>query len=279
MVDILIIRNNCDEVSKYTNWFGKGLKEYLESKGFSVVDLSDADASPENVSYWLDNVSKRVTKAVIAFDHGSNDAFWGEKNNQLAAVIDTNNVANLASGIHVYTFACSTNANDGVGQKAVESGCYSWLGYIEPAWILLSEYQPLKDCVWSYIVAMVEGKTMEECEATLVQAYKDRESLHWIFKTNRELLLLRKSQEGMKINTHNRITGWRYNQKIIGQWAYGPAARWSWVYVKDLGWKLLWNTYDPQVEVLTMMASHARVDDRFVSFYEENGVIKEMYVW
>jgi hypothetical protein len=269
MVDILIIRNNCDEVSKYTNWFGKGLKEYLESKGFSVVDLSDADASPENVSYWLDNVSKRVTKAVIAFDHGSNDAFWGEKNNQLAAVIDTNNVANLASGIHVYTFACSTNANDGVGQKAVESGCYSWLGYIEPAWILLSEYQPLKDCVWSYIVAMVEGKTMEECEATLVQAYK----------TNRELLLLRKSQEGMKINTHNRITGWRYNQKIIGQWAYGPAARWSWVYVKDLGWKLLWNTHDPQVEVLTMMASHARVDDRFVSFYEENGVIKEMYVW
>jgi len=279
MVDILIIRNNADEVTKWTNWLGDGLQQYLESKGFSVKDLSDADASPENVSAWLNLASQNVTKAVIAFDHGSNDIFWGEKNGALTPVIDKSNAANLAKELHIYTFACLTNAANGLGQFAIQNGCNSWLGYTEPAWIFLSAYQPLKDCVWSYIKALAEGKTIEECEAALIQAYKDRINLHWVFKENLRMLLLRKSQNGMRINTHNRITGWRYNRKIDCLWSYGPAARWTWIHVQNYFWRLLWNAFDSQVEVMAMMSAHAKNEDKYVSFYEENGVIKEMYVF
>jgi hypothetical protein len=83
----------------------------------------------------------------------------------------------------------------------------------------------------------------------------------------------------MRINTHNRITGWRYNRKIDCLWSYGPAARWTWIHVKNYFWRRLWNAFDSQVEVMAMMSAHAKNEDKYVSFYEENGVIKEMYVF
>ena len=53
MADLLIIRNKCDIATEYTNWIGEGMKTYLEEKGHSVTDLSDAEASPEKVDEWL----------------------------------------------------------------------------------------------------------------------------------------------------------------------------------------------------------------------------------
>jgi hypothetical protein len=204
MVDILVIRNKCDNPTEYTNWIGEGLKEYLEGKGFSVVDLSDDQASPENVDYWLDYSNMRVIKAIIALDHGSCEAFYGEKNNVATPVITKNNAGNLTREIQVYTLACSTNGANCVGQTAVEQGCYSWLGYTEPVYAI--KYQPFKDCIWSYIEAMAAGKTIEECEQVLIKAYEDRQNLHPYFKYNRDRLLLRKNLSGMTIYSHNRYT-------------------------------------------------------------------------
>jgi hypothetical protein len=279
MADILIIRSKVDLETQWRYWLGDGLKQYLKSKGFSVKDLSDADASPENVSKWLNFGSQNVTKAIIAFGHGKEDILFGEKNGNNEAVIDKSNAANLTKELHVYAFAGRTNATNGLGQFAVQNGCYSWLDYTGSPWILMSADQTFKDCIWSYIVTLAEGKTLEECEAALIKAYKDRASLHWVYVENLKLLMLRKSQNGMRINTHNRITGWRYNRKIDCLWSYGTATRWTWVHVQNYFWRLVWNVFDSQAEVLAMMFAHAKNDDKFVSFYEDNGVIKEMYVW
>lgn len=202
MVDFLIIRNKCDRATEYTNWIGEGMKEYLESQGHTVTDLSDADANPEKVKEWLRYDKEKTVKAVIALDHGSVDKFWGEKNNSLIPVIDTNNCRKLTRKLHVYTLACSTNAPGGLGKIAVKNGCFSWLGYIEPVYAMKS--QSFKDCIWTYMIAMAEGKTMEECEQILRKAYADRDTESFVYQYNLERLSLRKIGNDMTINSHNR---------------------------------------------------------------------------
>lgn len=50
MVDFLIIRNKFDTATVYTNWIGDGLAAYLQGKGHTVTDLSDTDASLQQVT-------------------------------------------------------------------------------------------------------------------------------------------------------------------------------------------------------------------------------------
>lgn len=203
MIDFLIVRNKCDRATEYTNWIGEGLKEYLESKGYSVVDLSDADASPRNVEEWLNYDNQNTMKAVILLDHGSEDVFWGEENGNIAQVINLSNAERLTKELQVYTLACSTNANDGLGETAVDKGCFSWLGYTVPVYAMKS--QSFKDCIWSYVIAMAEGKTMEECEKVLRQAYEARKDESFVYQHNLDHLLLRKSSSNMTINSYNRL--------------------------------------------------------------------------
>ncbi|AFL75563.1 hypothetical protein [Thiocystis violascens] len=129
-VDILIIRNKADAATIGTHAIGDGLKSHLESKGFSVTDLSDEQASPENVNLWLSSNPIQTKKLVVALDHGSCTAFYGEKNGEVTAVITQSNCEDLTKQLHVYTFACLTNGDNCVGQTAISKGCYSWLGYV-----------------------------------------------------------------------------------------------------------------------------------------------------
>lgn len=202
MVDFLVVRSKCDPATEYTNWVGDGLKAYLEGKGHTVQDLSDAQASPQNVDYWLNYTDMRTRRVAILLDHGSCDAFYGEMNGQIAPTITRANAEEMAKRLHVYTLACSTNASNCLGQTAVERGCYSWLGYTEPVYAM--RYQPFKECIWSYVEAMADGKTIEECEAALRKAYDDRRDLHFVFGYNLDRMLLRKSQDNMTINSHYR---------------------------------------------------------------------------
>lgn len=202
MVDFLIVRSKCDPATEYTNWVGDGLKAYLEGRGHTVQDLSDAEASPQNVSHWLNYTDMRTRRATILLDHGSCDAFYGERNGQIAPAITRTNAEEMAKELHVYTLACSTNGSNCLGQISVERGCYSWLGYTEPVYAM--RYQPFKECIWSYVEAMADGKTIEECEAALRKAYDDRRDLHFVFGYNLDRMLLRKSQDGMTINSHYR---------------------------------------------------------------------------
>lgn len=214
MVDFLIIRNKCDRATEYTNWIGEGLKAYLEGKGHSVTDLSDEDASPEKVEEWLRYDNEKITKAVLALDHGSPNAFYGEQGGAIKPVIDLGNVEQLTKKLHVYTLACSTNADGGVGETALQKGCFSWLGYKEP--VYAAQSQSFKECIWSYIEAMAQRKTLEECEEALRRAYTTRTGQSFIYQYNLDRLLLRKSADGMSIHSHNRVTERVAEYKIDG---------------------------------------------------------------
>jgi hypothetical protein len=231
MADFLIIRNKFDTATEYTNWIGEGMKAYLESKGHSVTDLSDADASPEKVEEWLKYDNKKTVKAVIALDHGSKDVFWGEKNGGAAQVINKANAEQLTKKLQVYTLACSTNADGGLGATAINKGCFSWLGYKEPVYAAKS--QSFKDCIWSYMIAMAEAKTMEQCEQALKKAYQDRTGQSFIYQYNLDRLLLRKSASNMTINSHNRLPagGAGYATRLDLDYIFGSTVHCLWAIV------------------------------------------------
>ncbi|NIN69810.1 MAG: hypothetical protein GTO63_35040 [Anaerolineae bacterium] len=53
---------------------------------------------------------------------------------------------------------------------------------------------------------MAQGKTMEDCEQALRQAYAVRTGQSFIYQYNLDRLLLRRSADGMTIHSHNRAT-------------------------------------------------------------------------
>jgi len=244
MADILIIRSNCDPATLGTYHMGEGLAAYLQGKGHTVTDLADVDATPGNVQYWLTSASNRTTKLVIAFDHGSEIGFYGEVNNQITPVITMANAKDLTQGLHVYTFACSTCANGGLGEKAIGEGALSWLGYIVPVYVFSDPnstlFKTLKDVIWSYIAKVADGFTLETAEQAIRDAYSAHNADHPVFGFNLSKLLLRKKAAGMTIHSHNRLGG----KSLIGTWGgmvdWGPTGRYAaagpWTFKLDGTW-------------------------------------------
>lgn len=218
MADILLIRNNCDAATFGTYHIAEGLAAFLQGKGHTVVELPDAAASPANVQYWLAAPTNRTTKLALCFDHGSITAFYGELNNQATPVITTANVESLCKGLHVYTFACSTCASGGVGETAIAKGAYSWLGYTEPVYVFTDPnstlFKTLKDVIWSFIIKLADGFTLETAEKALRDAYSAHSADNPVFSYNLARLLLRKQASGMTIHSHNRLGG----KSLIGTW-------------------------------------------------------------
>lgn len=218
MADILIIRSNCDPATLGTYYISDGLVTFLQSKGHSVTQLADVAATPGNVQFWLTSTSNRTTKLVLAFDHGSPTAFYGEVNNQVTPVITMANVKDLTQGLHVYTFACSTCANGGIGEKAISEGTLSWLGYTEPVYVFTDPnstlFKTLKDVIWSFITKLADGFTLETAEQALRDAYTAHNGDSPVFGYNLARLLLRKMATGMTIHSHNRLGG----KSLIGTW-------------------------------------------------------------
>jgi hypothetical protein len=218
MSDVLIIRNNCDAATTGTYNIGEGLVAFLQGKGLTVTELANAAASPANVQSWLATPPTRTSKLVIGLDHGSVSAFYGELNNQAAPVITTANVESLCKGLHVYTFACSTCANGGLGQTAISKGAYSWLGYTEPVYVFTDPnsalFKVLKEVIWAYIGKLADGFTLETAEKALRDAYAAHSGDNPLFNYNLARLLLRKQTSGMTIQSHNRLGG----KSLIGTW-------------------------------------------------------------
>lgn len=218
MADILIIRSNCDAATLGTYWLGDGLKAYLQAKGHMVTDLADVEATPANVQYWLTSTVNRTTKLIVGLDHGSNIGFYGEVNNQITPVITTANVKDLTQGLHVYTFACSTCASGGLGEKAINEGAFSWLGYTEPVYVFTDPssalFKTLKDVIWSFITKLADGFTLETAEKALREGYTAHTNDNPVFSYNLARLLLRKKAPNMTIHSHNRLGG----KSLIGTW-------------------------------------------------------------
>ena len=170
--DCLIIRNSVDWTTGLTNWMGWGLKEALERRGWSAADLSGPNASPENVRYWLQSGSRKISRMVVVFDHGYPDSLSGQHGFRETTVLDRENVGELTRNLDVYTFACATGKRGGLGEYAVRQGCRSWLGYVGTVYWDSNIADDFKSCVWSYVLAMADGMPPRACCRALADSYR-----------------------------------------------------------------------------------------------------------
>ena len=71
---------------------------------------------------------------------------------------------------------------------------------------------------------------------------------------------------------------WTTDKRVNGLYTtFNP--RNSWMSIAGIGWKKLATTSDAACEAMTQLAAHAREKNCRIDFSEENGVVKEIYIW
>jgi C1A family cysteine protease len=73
-------------------------------------------------------------------------------------------------------------------------------------------------------------------------------------------------------------TGWRSNARVVGLWAINQDRN-AWVYMDGYGWKKIAPDNDNIVHDMLAQLIAAKAKGGTVSFYEEQGVIKQIYVF
>ncbi|KLK89415.1 peptidase C1 [Methanoculleus sediminis] len=73
-------------------------------------------------------------------------------------------------------------------------------------------------------------------------------------------------------------TGWRNNRRVIGLWAINEDRN-AWVHIQGLGWRKVSPDNDNIFFNMLAVLIAAKAAARPVNIYEENGVIKQVYVY
>jgi D-arabinose 1-dehydrogenase-like Zn-dependent alcohol dehydrogenase len=75
------------------------------------------------------------------------------------------------------------------------------------------------------------------------------------------------------------ITAWLSNKKIVGVWSNASNKN-SWINIQGTGWRRIHSASENAVVAMTILASHARADDRTCSVrVESDNHVHEIYVW
>jgi hypothetical protein len=75
------------------------------------------------------------------------------------------------------------------------------------------------------------------------------------------------------------ITAWLSNKKIVGVWSNASNKN-SWINVQGTGWRRLNPASENAVVAMTILASHAKADNRTCSVrVESDDHVHEIYVW
>jgi len=75
------------------------------------------------------------------------------------------------------------------------------------------------------------------------------------------------------------ITAWLSNKKIVGVWSNASNKN-SWINVQGTGWRRINPASENAVVAMTILASHAKADNRNASVrVESDNHVHEIYVW
>ena len=94
------------------------------------------------------------------------------------------------------------------------------------------------------------------------------------------------SSNGPTLNPPERAEGisaigaavWSTDKRVNGLYTtFNP--RNSWMSIAGIGWKKLATGSDSMCEAMTILAAHCREKNCRIDFAEENGAVKEIYVW
>lgn len=91
--------------------------------------------------------------------------------------------------------------------------------------------------------------------------------------------LLTPPEETLATEAEEGISAWLTNKKILGLWT-NSANKNSWISIQGVGWRKLFNASETAVVTMTMLAAHARAENRTVNIrVEADNLVHELYVW
>jgi hypothetical protein len=133
MTRVVICASRADTATEITWKFSREIFELCEARGIPYEYLENALASPENVRREL---TSNVNTCFMHYDHGDENALYGEKENSIVPVIDLSSAA-LLRGLVVDALACLSAKN--LGPEAIRQGCRAYIGYDEVVYVVDSE--------------------------------------------------------------------------------------------------------------------------------------------
>lgn len=71
---------------------------------------------------------------------------------------------------------------------------------------------------------------------------------------------------------------WTYNRTVSATWSINETRN-AWILVDGVGWKKIFNGTDGAFTALTTLAAQARQTGHAVSFREDGGLVREIYLW
>lgn len=86
-------------------------------------------------------------------------------------------------------------------------------------------------------------------------------------------------EETLAVAAEEGIGAWLTNKKIVRLWTNSSNKN-AWIGIKDVGWRKLFNANESTVVCMTMLAAHARAENRNVNVrIESDNLVHEIYVW
>ena len=71
---------------------------------------------------------------------------------------------------------------------------------------------------------------------------------------------------------------WQNDKRVTGLYTTYHSRN-SWMFINGLGWKRVATNNDSTQEAMNMLAAHCREKACRIDYAEENGLVKEIYVW
>lgn len=188
--DCLLIINSVGDAASFGSILGRNIKEKLVAKRYSVIELSDSNATPSNVRYFLGATTGRISKMVIYIGGASEDELFGEKDGVCLPLMTKSNVGALTKNLDVIAFASETAAEGGIGDTAVNAGCHSWLGCTRPVLFDPDCKEETEEAILNYILSILKRKSPKNSYRAFLNEMENIAKESDIVKENNEALRL-----------------------------------------------------------------------------------------
>ena len=163
-------------LTEYTGWYASKIVEKAVARGFNVTLITGDAPTRELVESELERVDPLL---FVHADHGSSSALLGLDGEE---IVDLEN-AHVLAGRITYTISCLSAA--ALGPAAVDKGCLAYIGYAEPAWVMLIKWKRAEDAEkimnWDEVSmagfiagvtkGLLVGRTAEEAWVKLYSMY------------------------------------------------------------------------------------------------------------
>ncbi|MCM8802847.1 MAG: hypothetical protein NC827_06025 [Candidatus Omnitrophica bacterium] len=159
---VLLTAPKFDEATEYSNKWALKIREKLIEKNITFIYLGGQEIKRID----FENSTKQCD-TIIFYNHGSEDAWYGNKNEKIC---DLDNV-NILKNKYVYTVSCLSAKKLGV--EAFKNGSIVFIGYKETFVFSTEEEELFEDSANYGIMLIIEGYDWKEAFIKMKERYNE----------------------------------------------------------------------------------------------------------